>query len=90
MTPLAADPYVLVAIIVIVMPLLVLGGMALSARWRGPVYRSESRRPVESLVTDVIPDDRPEDEDVTDEGPQYSIDSPPPDPDPGLRGRDSL
>ena len=85
--PLAADAFVLIVIIVIATPVLVLGGLALSARWRGPVYRSESRRPVESLVTEAIPEERPDEDEAADDGPKYSIDSPPPDPDPGLRER---
>jgi hypothetical protein len=82
------DPIVLVIVLVVVVPVAVVGGLAWSARLRGPATRPESRRRVDSLVTDVIPEQHPDDSKVDDEGPAYSIDSPPPEPDPGLRGRD--
>ena len=79
------DPIVLVIIIAVGMPLAVVLALMLSARWRGPAVRSESRRPVESLVTDVIKDEPPPEETDEDAGPDFRIDSPPPEPDPGLR-----
>jgi len=83
------DPTILVIIIVIGMPLGVLAGLAYAAKLRGPPARPESRRPVGTLVTDAIPEEHPEDEEGADQGPEFSIDSEPPDPDAGLRGPQS-
>jgi hypothetical protein len=79
------DPIVLVIIIAVGMPVAVVGGLALSARLRGPATHRESRRRVDSLVTNAIPEEHPHDSELEDEGPEFSIDSPPPEPDPGLR-----
>jgi hypothetical protein len=79
------DPIVLVIIIAVGMPVAVIGGLALSARLRGPATHRESRRRVDSLVTNAIPEEYPHDSELEDEGPEFSIDSPPPEPDPGLR-----
>jgi hypothetical protein len=81
------DPIVLVIIVVIAMPLAVVGALAISARLRGPAYRPESRRRVESLVTDVIPEEHPAEDETPHEGPEFTIDSAPPKPDPGRRDR---
>jgi hypothetical protein len=79
------DPIVLVIAIVVLMPVAVFWALAKRAQLRGPLARPESRRPVESLVTEVIPEER-EDPDADDEpGPTYTIDSPPPEADPKLR-----
>jgi hypothetical protein len=68
------------------MPLAVVGALAYSARLRGPTPRKESRQRVGSLVTDAVPEENPDEADG-DDGPSFSIDSPPPEPDPGLRER---
>ena len=81
------DPIILVIVIAVGMPIAVVAALAISARLRGPAYRPESRRRVDSLVTDVIPEEHPDDAEVGDEGPAFSIDSPPPEPDPALRDR---
>ena len=65
-------------------PLAILGALALSARLRGPAYRAESRRPVESLVTHAIPEEHPDEDEADDKGPDFKIDSEAPEPDPGL------
>ena len=83
----AVDPIVLVIIVAIGMPLGVIWALAKTAQMRGPQPRRESRRPVGSLVTEAIPEARPDDETDADAGPGFSIDSPPPEPDPGLRER---
>jgi hypothetical protein len=45
------------------MPLAVIWGLSKSASLRGPAPRGrESRKPVEALVTDVIPEEVPEDD----------------------------
>ena len=80
------DPIVLVIIIVIAMPLAVVGALAISARLRGPMTRPESHRRVGSLVTEVIPETNPDEDDDREPGPQFAIDSEPPEPDPELRG----
>jgi hypothetical protein len=81
------DPIVLVIVVVIVTPLAVIWALAKSSQLRGPLPRKESRRPVDSLVTDALPEEHPDDEADEDAGPEFSIDSPPPEADPGLRER---
>jgi hypothetical protein len=81
------DPVVIAIVIVVVMPLAVVFALAKAARMRGPALRPESRRPVASLVTEAVPEEHPDDDDVADSGPNFSLDSPPPEPDAGLRGR---
>ena len=83
----AVDPVVLVIILVVGVPILVVGALAYSARLRGPATRPESHRRVDSLVTEAVPEEHADDSEVGDDGPAYSIDSPPPEPDPGLRER---
>jgi hypothetical protein len=75
------DPFVFAVIAVIVFPLAVLWALSRSASLRGPAVRAESRKPVEALVTDVIPDDRPDEEKVADDdAPSFMLNSDPPDP----------
>jgi hypothetical protein len=81
------DPIVLVIILAVGFPLGVVLALAYAARLRGPAPRKESRQRVGSLVTDVIPDERLDEDEPGDDGPTFSIDSPPPEPDPGLRER---
>jgi hypothetical protein len=81
------DPIVLVIILAVGMPLAVVAALAISARLRGPAPRPESRRRVDSLVTEAVPEEHADEGDTEDAGPTFSIDSPPPEPDPGLRGR---
>lgn len=76
------------AIIVIAVPVGVLAALAISARLRGPATHAESRRPVESLVTEAVPEDHPHDAADPETGPAFNIDSAPPEPDPGLRSRE--
>jgi hypothetical protein len=80
------DPIVLVIVIVVLMPIAVVWALAKSARLRGPAPRPESRRPVGTLVTDAVPEEKPE-ETADDGGPYFVIDSLPPEPDPELRAR---
>ena len=81
------DPFVIAVAIVVLMPLAVIWAVAKAARMRGPNVHPESRRPVGSLVTEAVPEERPDDDDADNPGPEFSIDSPPPEPDAGLRGR---
>jgi hypothetical protein len=81
------DPTLIVVIVVVVVPVLVVGALAYSARLRGPDTPAESHRRVGALVTEAVPEEHRDDAEVDDEGPAYSIDSPPPEPDPGLRER---
>lgn len=78
------DGTLVIAVIVVVMPLAVLWALSKSAALRGPLARPESRRPVGSLVTEVVPEKRPE-EDEEEPVPQWSIDSDPPEADPERR-----
>jgi hypothetical protein len=84
---LGVDPILVVIVIAVGMPVAVVLALAWSARLRGPAPRRESRRRVDSLVTDAIPEEHRDNQDEDDDGPGFSIDSPPPEPDPGLRGR---
>jgi hypothetical protein len=65
------DPVVLVIVLAVGMPLGVIWALSKSASLRGPApRRRESRKPVGALVTDVIPEEVPEDEeDVQDSQP---------------------
>ena len=80
------DPIVLVIIVAVGAPVGVLLGLAYAARLRGPARPRETRRPVRSLVTEAVPEERERDADAADdESPVFSIDSAPPDSDPGPR-----
>ena len=56
------DSWLVVLIIAVTVPVVVIWALAKSAALRGPAPRPGPRRPVESLVTEVIADDRPEEE----------------------------
>jgi hypothetical protein len=57
------DPIVLVIVLAVGMPLAVIWALSKSASLRGPApRRPESRKPVEALVTDLIPEQVPEDD----------------------------
>jgi hypothetical protein len=57
------DPFVLVIVLAVGMPLAVIWALSKSASLRGPAPRHpESRKPVDALVTDVIPEEVPEDD----------------------------
>jgi hypothetical protein len=58
------DPIVLVIIVAIGTPIGVLWGLSKAAALRGPQVRPESRKPVSALVTDVVPEEHPEDDEV--------------------------
>jgi hypothetical protein len=81
------DPIVLVLILAVGMPVAVVLALAKSAQLRGPAPRKESRQRVDSLVTEAIPEEHRDDAGVEYEGPDFSIDSPPPESDAGLRQR---
>ena len=74
------DPIVLVLLIVVVTPIAVIWALAKSTQLRGPLPRAEGRKPVQALVTDVIPEEHPDEDDSQDDGPDFRIDSMPPDP----------
>jgi hypothetical protein len=78
------DPIVIVVIIVVLTPLAVLWALAKSSQLRGPLFRRESRQRVNSLVTDVVPDEPPE-SDEADPPDSDTVDSKPPEPDPPQR-----
>ena len=62
------DPVVIVIVVVVGMPVAVVWALARASRLRGPIYRPESRRPVESLVTEAIPEEHPDPDDDEDTG----------------------
>jgi len=63
------DPIVIAIVIVVLMPLAAIWALAASAQLRGPAPRKEPRRPVESLVTEAVPEEHPDQPDADDEGP---------------------
>jgi hypothetical protein len=69
------DPFVIVIVVVVVTPVAVVLALAKSSQLRGPTMRPESRRRVQSLVTEAVPDD-PSREDESVDG--IAVDSPPP------------
>ena len=57
------DPIVLIIILAVGGPLGVVWALSKSAALRGPAPRGrESRKPVSDLVTDVVPEEHPEDD----------------------------
>ena len=62
------DPTLIVVIVVVVVPVLVVGALAYAARLRGPDTPPESRRRVEVLVTEAVPEEHPDDAAVDDAG----------------------
>jgi hypothetical protein len=81
------DPLVIVIVIVVGMPLAVIWALAKSARLRGQAPRNEPRRRVAALVTDAIPAEHPDEPDPDVSGPDYTVDSAAPEPDPDVRER---
>jgi hypothetical protein len=65
------DLVILAIVLVVGMPFAVIWALSKSASLRGPApRRPESRKPIEALVTDVIPEEPPEEdsEDASSEG----------------------
>jgi hypothetical protein len=58
------DPVVLVIVLVVVTPIAVIWALAKSAQLRGPSPRPESRQRVDSLVTEAIPEEHSDEDDV--------------------------
>jgi hypothetical protein len=58
------DPIVLVIVLAVGMPVAVVLALAKAAQLRGPAPRRESRRAVDSLVTEAVPEEQPDDADV--------------------------
>ena len=50
-------------ILIVGMPIAILWALTARARLKGPLARPESKRPVESLVTEAIPEDHPDPDD---------------------------
>jgi len=67
------DPILVAVILIILVPLIVLWALAKSASLRGPAPRHTPNRPVETLVTEAIPEEHPEE----DEDYQAGAESPP-------------
>jgi hypothetical protein len=73
------DPIVLIILIVVGTPTAVIWALSKSASLRGPAPRPvESRKPVDLLVTDVIPEEHPEEDEH--EPASLRIDSAAPEP----------
>ena len=80
------DPIVLVIVLVVVMPVAVLWALTKAASLRGPAFRPQAGKPVEALVTDVVPEEHPDEDDLEDDDPAFTIDSARPDPRGGRQG----
>jgi heme/copper-type cytochrome/quinol oxidase subunit 2 len=58
------DATLVIVLIVIALPVLVIWALSKSAGMRGPAPPApQSRKPVEMLVTDAVPEEHPDDED---------------------------
>jgi len=62
------DPVVIIILVVVLLPVAVIWALAKSAALRGPAQRRMPRRPVETLVTEAVPEPRAdtEDDELTD------------------------
>jgi hypothetical protein len=73
------DPIVVALLLLVLVPVAIIWALSKSAALRGPSVPLSRRKPVEALVTEVIPEGHPEDEeDVSAETPSYEIESEPP------------
>jgi hypothetical protein len=76
------DPIVVAILLVILVPIAVIWALSKSASLRGPAVRPVSRRPVDTLVTEAIPEEHPdEDDEGADEGPDFDLSADEPAPD---------
>jgi hypothetical protein len=57
------DPIYLAVALIVLMPIATIWALSKSAQLRGPLARKESKRPVESLVTEAVPEELDEDDD---------------------------
>ena len=62
------DAWVIVIIALVLVPIAVVWALAKSASLRGPAPRANPQRRVETLVTEAIPEEHPEDEEDVDAG----------------------
>ena len=72
------DPFVIVILVVVVTPVAVVWALAKSSQLRGRVPRAESRRRVQSLVTEAVPDEPRDEDESADGGREIGIESRPP------------
>lgn len=56
------DPWLIILFVAVALPVALIWALAKSTSLRGPEPRPTGKRRVESLVTEVIADDRPEEE----------------------------
>lgn len=66
------DPIVIIILIAVLLPVAVIWALSKSASMRGPMPRAESRRPVETLVTEALPEEHP-DKDADERGPDFDL-----------------
>jgi hypothetical protein len=78
------DAWVIVIIALVLVPLAVVWALAKSASLRGPAPRPNPRRPVETLVTEAIPEEHPEEDDGDAGAPARYDDEPGSPPPPGV------
>jgi hypothetical protein len=68
------DPIVVAILLVILVPIAVVWALSKSASLRGPAVRPMSRRPVDTLVTEAIPEEHPDEEgEGAGDGPDFAL-----------------
>ena len=81
------DPFVIVIVVVVVTPVAVVWALAKSSQLRGPTTRPGSRRRVQSLVTEAVPEEPRDEDESADGGSEIAIESRPPDSERGPSDR---
>jgi hypothetical protein len=76
------DPIIVALALLIIVPIAVIWALSKSAALRGPMPRTNPRKPVGALVTEVIPEEHPKEDDSEREPAGYEIESEPPAPEP--------
>jgi hypothetical protein len=74
------DPVVLAVVIAVITPIGVIWALSKAASLRGPAPRPEGRVPIQTLVTEAIPEEHPKEDDDSGDGPALRIDSMPDQP----------
>ena len=75
----------IVIVLVVVVPVAVGWSLVKASQLRGPVSRPQSRRRVESLVTEAVPEERRDKDDIAECAAEFTTNSPPSKPGRGLR-----
>jgi len=67
------DPIVVAILLLILVPVGVIWALSKSSSMRGPSVPPTSRRPVESLVTEAIPEEHPDPEEESEDVPDFDL-----------------